>query len=210
MDRSAGPAHRPVPQADRRAPATEGHVSAPMLAQIASQARILLAPLSAHRGPGSRRRIIRSRGDWAYDVEAAALIAGGVDGRAGAWTDAGRPRRLRPRPAAGRLGLSPAITRAGCACSTGSSASGCRSLNPSALLRWNSDKAYLAELGAKRRSDRPDARGRSAATKPTSTERAARFGLRRAGDQAAGVGERDGTHRLGPGDAFPATAAAGR
>ena len=40
---AAAAAHRPVPQARSRAPAPKGHVSAPMLAQIASQARILLA-----------------------------------------------------------------------------------------------------------------------------------------------------------------------
>ena len=44
---------------------------------------------------------------WAYDVEAAALIAAGAEVVPVAWTEAGRPVGFRPDPALGGLGLSP-------------------------------------------------------------------------------------------------------
>ena len=66
-----------------------GAVTAPMLAQIASQARILLSALMrvAILRPGAR--IIREAWDWAYDVEAAALRRAGIEVEPRPWTEPG-------------------------------------------------------------------------------------------------------------------------
>lgn len=86
--------------------------------------------------------------DWAYDVEAAALAAGGVEVEPRPWTDVGNLEGIDavlPLVAWGyhlrfaewcalleRMGEVGALDM----------------INPPALLRWNSDKSYLAELAA--------------------------------------------------------------
>ena len=62
-------------------------------------------------------------------------------------------------------------------------------VNPVALLRWNSDKSYLAELGAK---GVPTVATRltEALTAQDLDDARAAFGVRHAGDQAAGLGRR--------------------
>ena len=86
------------------------------------------------------------RWDWAYDVEAAALAAGGLEVEPRPWTEPGefQPGELvlplvvwgyhdapdRWHDLLDRLAKSEAIV-----------------VNPIPVLRWNSDKRYLAELG---------------------------------------------------------------
>lgn len=142
--------------------------------------------------------------DWAYDVEAAALGSGGFEVEPRPWTDIGdlagidlvttlvawgyHLDPLRWHALLDRLEREPVVT-----------------MNPVPLLRWNSDKRYLAELGAK-----------GIATIPTR--------LVEAMDEAALTAARadygdelvikppvsasaDGTYRLGPADPLPADAA---
>ena len=99
--------------------------------------------------------------DWAYDVE-----ADGADrARAATVEPVAVDRRRRPVAASTwSCRWSPgAITcdyaRLARACSTGSKRERLPVVNPPALLRWNSDKAYLAELGD--RASRPSRRSPS-------------------------------------------------
>jgi glutathione synthase/RimK-type ligase-like ATP-grasp enzyme len=85
---------------------------------------------------------------WAYDPQAAALAAGGAEVAAVPWTDVGDVRAYElvlPLVAWGYhlqydrwLALLDRIE-----------ASGAPMINPAPVLRWNSDKAYLAELADK-------------------------------------------------------------
>ena len=75
------------------------------------------------------------------------------------------------------------------ACSTASSARECTMLNPPALLRWNGDKAYLAELADARSSHGSNACGRNLAAMPILRKRGDTSTADVAGDQAAGVGQ---------------------
>ena len=88
------------------------------------------------------------RWDWAYDVEAAALTAGGLDVERRPWTAPGQVT-------AGDLVLplvvwgyhdSPDRWHA---LLDRLETSDARIVNPVPVLRWNSDKSYLAELAAK-------------------------------------------------------------
>ena len=86
--------------------------------------------------------------DWAYDVEARVLEDAGFDVTPLPWTESGDLAgfdAVLPLVAWGYheryaewLALLDTIDSAGAKC-----------INPAALLRWNGDKAYLAELGAK-------------------------------------------------------------
>ena len=84
--------------------------------------------------------------DWAYDVEAAALEAGGLSVEARPWTevgDAGGEDMVLPLVAWGyheQAGHWHALLDR-------LEQSGAAVVNPLPVLRWNSDKAYLAELG---------------------------------------------------------------
>jgi glutathione synthase/RimK-type ligase-like ATP-grasp enzyme len=87
--------------------------------------------------------------DWAYEVEAAVLLAAGFSVEARPWTEAGDLQGfdlVTPLVAWGYHldpprwhGLLDRLERVAIP-----------TLNPVPLLRWNSDKRYLAELGAKR------------------------------------------------------------
>ena len=161
-----------------------------MLAQIASQARILLAPLDLRVAFLVPAPDYPEAWDWAFDVEAGALRRARARGRAACRgpsraTSAASTSSCRWSP-----GAITSVTPSGWRCSTGSSGSGCRSSIPSPLLRWNSDKAYLAELGRQGRR-RPSRRWPSTALDEAAlAERARRVRLHRAGDQAAGLGLR--------------------
>ena len=86
--------------------------------------------------------------DWAYEVEAAALLRGGFSVEARPWNDTGDLGDfdlVTPLVAWGYHldpprwhGLLDRLER-----------EGVPTLNPVPLLRWNSDKRYLAELGTK-------------------------------------------------------------
>lgn len=141
--------------------------------------------------------------DWAYDVEAAVLRRGGFEVEARSWTDLGDLSGIdvvttlvawgyhldppRWHALLDRLEREPVVT-----------------INPVALLRWNSDKRYLAELGDK-----------GIATIPTrlveSMDEAALAAARADfGDELVikppVSASADGTYRLGPADPVPAGA----
>jgi glutathione synthase/RimK-type ligase-like ATP-grasp enzyme len=83
---------------------------------------------------------------WAYDVEAAALESAGVDVEPIAWTEAGDLSRfdlILPLVAWGYHLDYPRWLRF----LRMAEQEQLPLLNPAVLLRWNSDKAYLAELG---------------------------------------------------------------
>lgn len=85
--------------------------------------------------------------DWAYDVEAAVLQAGGIDVEARPWTDVGDVRGsdlVLPLVAWGYHD-NPAQWHA---LLSQLESSGATIVNPVPVLRWNSDKIYLEELGA--------------------------------------------------------------
>lgn len=140
---------------------------------------------------------------WAYDVEAEALRRGGFEVEARHWTEPGDLSDFdlvtplvawgyHADPAAwhallDRLERESPVT-----------------LNPVPLLRWNSDKRYLAELSAKGVATIPT-RLVAAMDEAALADARAEFG----GDLiikppvSAGA---DGTHRLGPHDPLPADA----
>jgi glutathione synthase/RimK-type ligase-like ATP-grasp enzyme len=85
--------------------------------------------------------------DWAYDVETAVLDKGGIDVEARPWTEAGdigKGDLLLPLVAWGYHD-DPAQWHA---LLDRLESSGANVINPVPVLRWNSDKIYLEELGA--------------------------------------------------------------
>ena len=76
-------------------------------------------------------------------------------------------------------------------------------VNPPALLRWNGDKAYLAELADARRLDGADAR-REACCDADLEEARRRFGSEWLVIKPPVSASATGTHRLGPNDDLPA------
>jgi glutathione synthase/RimK-type ligase-like ATP-grasp enzyme len=141
--------------------------------------------------------------DWAYEVEAAALLGAGFSVEARPWTEAGDLAGfdlVTPLVAWG-YHQDPARWHA---LLDRLEREAIPTLNPVPLLRWNSDKRYLAELGAKGIHVIPtrlveqldeavlaDARkefGEELVIKPPVSASA------------------DGTHRLGPNDPLPADA----
>lgn len=86
--------------------------------------------------------------DWAFDVEAEVLRRGGFEVKARPWTDVGDldgVDLVSPLVAWG-YHLEPTRWHA---LLDRLEAEGVATLNPVPLLRWNSDKRYLGELGAK-------------------------------------------------------------
>ena len=84
--------------------------------------------------------------DWAYDVEAEALASAGFEVEPRPWTDPGELEAfdlVLPLVAWGYHADPPRWH----ALLDRLEASGIATLNPVPLLRWNSDKRYLAELG---------------------------------------------------------------
>jgi glutathione synthase/RimK-type ligase-like ATP-grasp enzyme len=138
---------------------------------------------------------------WAYDVEAAALASAGVDVEPIAWTEAGQlgefdlvlplvawgyhldyPRWLSFLDHAERERL-PLV-------------------NPAALLRWNSDKAYLAELGERGVPTVPTMAAESCCDADLEEARR-RFGTEWLVIKPPVSASATGTNRIGPRDDLP-------
>lgn len=86
--------------------------------------------------------------DWAYDVEAGALMRGGIEVEPRSWKEPGNLDGfdvVMPLVAWGYH----FETERWHALLDRLEAEGAKVLNPVSLLRWNSDKRYLAELGRK-------------------------------------------------------------
>jgi glutathione synthase/RimK-type ligase-like ATP-grasp enzyme len=84
--------------------------------------------------------------DWAYDVEAAALAAGGVEVEPRPWTDVGNLDGIDAVLPLVAWGYHLRFAE-WCALLERMGEVGAPAMiNPPALLRWNSDKSYLAEL----------------------------------------------------------------
>lgn len=137
---------------------------------------------------------------WAYDVEAAALDAGGVAVRPLPWTEAagvGGDAVVLPLVAWG-YHLEPDRWHA---LLDALEARGATVINPVPVLRWNSDKAYLEGLGAR---GIPTIPSRLVAAMDEAALDAAR------GEWGGDIvvkppvsASASGTYRLGPGDALP-------
>ena len=138
---------------------------------------------------------------WAYDVEAAALVRAGIEVVPLAWTGAGDLAgfdAVLPLVVWGYhfridewLGLLARVEAAGAP----------PMINPPALLRWNSDKAYLEELAAK---DVPTVASRTVSALNEAALDAARaaFGGELVVKPLVSAAA-DDTFRIGPGDAIP-------
>ncbi len=138
---------------------------------------------------------------WAFDAEAAALSGLGIDVEAIPWTEA---RQLSgynlvlPLAVWGYhlryaewLALLDRLEREALPV-----------VNPPALLRWNSDKAYLAELGEKGIATVPTIE-RHRLDGSDLADAAARFGTDRLVIKPLISAGADGTYRIGPGDGLP-------
>ena len=139
---------------------------------------------------------------WAYDVEAAALEAGGIAVEPRPWTEIGDLAGVDvvlPLVAWGYhlrfaewLGLLDRMAQPGAP----------PMLNPPALLRWNSDKTYLAELAA---AGVPTVASRTVAALDDAALAEARTAF---GDELVVKplvsASADDTYRLGPNDPIPA------
>jgi glutathione synthase/RimK-type ligase-like ATP-grasp enzyme len=140
--------------------------------------------------------------DWAYDVEAAALQAGGIAVEPRPWTQVGDLAGIDlvlPLVAWGYhlrfaewCALLERMARPGAPAM----------LNPPALLRWNSDKSYLAELAA---AGVPTVASQTVASLDEAALAAARTSF---GEQLVikplVSASADDTYRLGPDDPIPA------
>lgn len=86
--------------------------------------------------------------DWAYDVEAAALAAGGIEVEPRPWTEVGNLDGIDAVLPLVAWGYHLRFAE-WCALLDRMGQAGVPAMiNPPALLRWNSDKSYLAELAA--------------------------------------------------------------
>ena len=141
--------------------------------------------------------------DWAYEVEAAVLLRAGFSVEARPWTEPGDLTGydlVTPLVSWG-YHLDPPRWHA---LLDRLEAERVPALNPVPLLRWNSDKRYLAELGAK-----------GIATIPTSLiealDEASLAEARREHGEELIIkppvsAAADGTHRIGPSDSLPESA----
>jgi glutathione synthase/RimK-type ligase-like ATP-grasp enzyme len=138
--------------------------------------------------------------DWAYEVEAAVLLRAGFSVEARAWTEAGDLAGfdlVMPLVAWGYHldpprwhGLLDRLEQ-----------EAVPTLNPVALLRWNSDKTYLAELGAKGIATIPTRLVKSL-DETTLADARAEFGDELVIKPPVSASA-DGTHRLSAGDPIP-------
>lgn len=138
---------------------------------------------------------------WAYDVEAAALRDAGAEVEAVAWTEAHDLSRfdlVLPLVAWGYhldygrwLDFLDRAQR-----------SGLPLINPPALLRWNSDKAYLAELGDAGVPTVPTM-AVEACSDADLDEARRRFGVDWLVIKPPVSASATGTHRIGPNDDLP-------
>ena len=142
--------------------------------------------------------------NWAYDVEAAVLECGGFEVEACPWNDVGDLSAydvVLPLVAwgyqfdvAGWHALLDRLER-----------EPCRVLNPVPVLRWNSDKRYLEELGAQGISTVPT-RFVEALDEVSLAEARRSFGDQLVVKPPVSASAY-GTYRLGPGDVAPADVA---
>lgn len=138
--------------------------------------------------------------DWAYEVEAAVLLRAGFSVEARPWTEVGDLTGfdlLMPLVAWG-YHLDPPRWHA---LLDRLENEGMPTLNPVPLLRWNSDKRYLAELGDKGVATIPTRlveRLDEAALTEARQEHGEELVIKPLVSAAA-----DGTHRLGPSDPVP-------
>ena len=139
---------------------------------------------------------------WAYDVEAAALKATGASVAAVAWTDADDLSRfdlVLPLVAWGyHLDYARWL-----AFLERAEAEDLPLINPAALLRWNGDKAYLAELGDAGVPTVPTLAVESCCDADLEEARR-RFESEWLVIKPPVSASATGTHRLGPGDDLPA------
>ena len=139
---------------------------------------------------------------WAYDVEAAALEAAGASVAAVAWTEADDLSRfdlVLPLVAWGyHLDYARWL-----AFLERAEAEDLPLLNPAALLRWNGDKAYLAELGDAGVPTVPTLAVESCCDADLEEARR-RFESEWLVIKPPVSASATGTHRLGPGDDLPA------
>lgn len=141
--------------------------------------------------------------DWAYDVEAGVLQRAGFDVEPRPWTDVGdfkQSELVIPLVAWG-YHLQPARWHA---LLDGLERDSVRTINPVPLLRWNSDKRYLAELGAKGISVIPTMLAEALHDDDLADAR------KQFGDilviKPPVSASADGTFKLGPDDALPQSA----
>nr|WP_294850566.1 hypothetical protein [uncultured Sphingomonas sp.] len=138
---------------------------------------------------------------WAFDIEADALRRGGFDVEARHWTEPGDLSGfdlVTPLVAWGYHADPPAWH----ALLDRLDAEGLRTLNPVSLLRWNSDKRYLAELSSRGIATIPTRLVDAIDDAQLDTARA-EFGLSLVIKPPVSAGA-DGTFRLGPDDRLPA------
>lgn len=145
---------------------------------------------------------------WAYDVEAKILAEAGIEVAPMAWTDVGDVGEfdlILPLVAWGYNRDYPRwlalLDRA--------EAGGWPMFNPPALLRWNGDKAYLTELGARGIGTVTTVEV-SALDYASMTGAAAKLGSNDLVIKPPISGGAFGTHRLGPDDPIPADVAGRR
>jgi glutathione synthase/RimK-type ligase-like ATP-grasp enzyme len=139
--------------------------------------------------------------DWAYDVEAEALRRGGIEVEPRPWSepgDLGGFDLVMPLVAWG-YHAEPKLWHA---LLDRLEAEGPRVLNPVPLLRWNSDKRYLAELGRKGIAVIPT-RIAEQIDEIALAEARAEFGADLVIKPPVSAAA-DGTHRLQPDDPLPA------
>jgi glutathione synthase/RimK-type ligase-like ATP-grasp enzyme len=139
---------------------------------------------------------------WAYDVEAAALTKGGADVEPVVWTSA--------RDLAGFDLVLPLVAwgyhldySRWLAFLDRAERSELPLVNPPALLRWNSDKAYLAELGELHVPTVPTIAVESCCDADLDDARR-RFGTQWLVIKPPVSASAKGAHRLGPNDSLPA------
>jgi glutathione synthase/RimK-type ligase-like ATP-grasp enzyme len=141
--------------------------------------------------------------DWAYDVEAEVLRRGGFTVEPRPWTEVGeiRPFDVVMPLVAWGYHLDPVRWHA---LLDRLERDGPKTLNPVPLLRWNSDKRYLAELGERGVTVIPTrfvGALDEAALEDARTEFGDELVIKPPVSAAA-----DGTHRLGMGDSLPESA----
>ena len=139
---------------------------------------------------------------WAFDVEAQALIGAGADVEPVSWTEAGE--------LAGFDLVLPLVAwgyhlryDAWLAFLDRVEASGIAMLNPPALLRWNGDKSYLAELADSGVPTVPTLAVESCCDADLEEARR-RFGTEWLVIKPPVSASASGTHRLGPNEDLPA------
>lgn len=139
---------------------------------------------------------------WAYDVEAAALANAGADVQPVHWTDAGDLTDFDLILPLVAWGYHLEYAR-WLAFLESAERHQLPLLNPAALLRWNSDKAYLAELGELGVATVPTLAVESCCDADLEEGRR-RFGTDWLVIKPPVSASATGTHRLGPNDDLPA------